>query len=385
VLHLIESLGRGGAETVLAATLREMERGRHASTVAYLGGVADLRETIESLGYPVIDLRLHRPDDPRGVARVRQILTTGAVDLVHAHLYFPGLHAKLAGWLTGVPVVCSLHNLMYEPEIRIDNARFTPWKQQVLRTGDRISDRLARPQLVAVSEAVRQSVVRRLGVDPSRVVTIPDGIDLKAFTPASADERAVARRQLCLAPDAEVVTIVGRLVTLKGHATLLEAVARLRTARSRVRLLVAGRGPLEADLRDRATRLGIADVVSFLGARGDVRCLLAASDVLAAPSLSEGFGLAVVEAMAAGLPCVAARTGGLAEIVDDGDSGFLVPPRDAASLGEALARLLSDVPLRRRLGERGRAVAEERYDVRTTARRLGELYASVLARGRLAA
>jgi glycosyltransferase involved in cell wall biosynthesis len=380
VLHLIESLGRGGAETVLAATLAEMDRDRHVSTVAYLGLASDLRETITALGCAVIDLGLRHPDDLRGMTRVRRLLGTARTDLVHAHLYYPGLYAKLAGWWTGVPVICSLHNLMYEPEIRVANPRFALWKQAALRFGDQLTDRLARPYLVAVSEAVRRSALARLGVDPARVVTIPDGIDTKAFTPASADERVAARRALGVPVDADVVTIVGRLVPLKGHVTLFEAVARLRAMSPRVRLLVAGRGPLEAELRSEAARLRVADLVSFLGARGDVRRVLAASDVLAAPSTSEGFGLAVVEAMAAGLPCVATRTGGLAEIVEDGASGFLVAPRDVAALAETLGRLLGDVGLRARLGERGRAVAEQRYDVRDTARRLEELYDTVLHR-----
>jgi glycosyltransferase involved in cell wall biosynthesis len=380
VLHLIESLGRGGAETVLAATLREMDRGRHTGVVAHLGGPADLRETIEGFGYEVIDLGLRRPDDPRGVARLRRLLLARGIALVHAHLYFPGLHAKLAGWWTRIPVVCSLHNLMYEPEIRIDNPRFAPWKQAALRVADRVTDRLARPQLVAVSGAVRTSVIARLGVDPARVTTIPDGVDTKAFTPASADERIAARRALGLPPDAAVVTIVGRLVPLKGHATLFDAVARLRVRHPGLRVLVVGHGVLEADLHTRAASLGVGDVVRFLGARGDVRGILAASDVLAAPSLSEGFGLAVVEAMAAGLPCVASRTGGLAEIVEDEASGFLVGPRDPGDLAHALGRLLGDAELRERCGARGRAIAEARYDVRGTTGRLEDLYATVLAR-----
>ncbi|MBM4434764.1 MAG: glycosyltransferase [Chloroflexi bacterium] len=380
ILHLIESLGRGGAETVLAATLREMEPTRHTGVVAYLGGPADLRETIEELGYEVIDLGLRRPADPRGVARVRRLLVSRGIALVHAHLYFPGLHAKLAGWRTRVPVVCSLHNLMYEPEIRIANPRFAPWKQVPLRIGDRVTDRLVRPELIAVSEAVRRSAIARLGVDPARVVTIPDGVDTKALTPASPDERAAARRELGLPRDASVVAVVGRLVPLKGHATLLDAVARLRGASPALRLLVAGGGALEPELRALAARLGVGDVVRFLGPRGDVRGIHAASDVLAAPSLSEGFGLAVVEAMAAGLPCVASRTGGLAEIVEDGATGFLVMPRDPADLADALRRLLGDAELRHRFGDRARAVAQARYDVRDSAGRLEDLYAAVLAR-----
>jgi glycosyltransferase involved in cell wall biosynthesis len=145
-----------------------------------------------------------------------------------------------------------------------------------------------------------------------------------------------------------------------------------------VQVLVVGRGPLESELRREAVRFGVADLVRFLGARGDVRRVLAASDVLAAPSLSEGFGLAVVEAMASGLPCVATRTGGLAEIVEDGVSGFLVPPRDVAALADTVECLLGDRALRARFGERARAVAERRYDVRDTARRLEELYDAVL-------
>jgi glycosyltransferase involved in cell wall biosynthesis len=146
-------------------------------------------------------------------------------------------------------------------------------------------------------------------------------------------------------------------------------------------LLLVGGGPHRDELGRLAETHGVAGAVRFLGTgTALVERTMAAADVLVAPSLSEGFGLVALEAMAMERPCVASRTGGLAEIIEDGASGLLVPPADAQALAAAILRLARDPELRVRMGRRGRAIAESRFDIRDTARRFGALYADVVAR-----
>jgi len=380
VLHVIETLGLGGAERLLALTVRELKRSTHTSVVAHvLDRPRDWREQIENDGTPVESLMLASPWAlPQTVAGVRRLIRRWRVDLVHSHLYFPNLAAQVAGWREGVPVVSSLHNLELEPEILQDNLRFTCRKQWALQQVARIGVRVGRPTLIAVSDAVRQSALRQLGVAPETIVTIHSGIDPDAFVPPAAS--ASLRDRLGLSPSTLVLVIVGRLVPLKGHRYLLEALPALRAVVPDATLLVVGDGAERELLAALATSLGLAGAVRFLGAGRDlVDHALEAADIVVAPSLSEGFGLAVLEAMAMSRPCVASRTGGLPEIVEHEGSGLLVPPGDAGALAAALLRLARDPSLRRRMGRRGRAIVEERFDIRETARRLAALYDDVHA------
>src|SRR5947207_77112 len=175
VLHVIESLGLGGAERLLALTVREMKRSQYESVVCHLSDRAvDWRETIEDEGVPVESLSLRSMYAFRAaVAGIRQLVWRWRIDLVHSHLYFPGLYAQLAAWREGLPIASSMHNLELEPDHLRDNPALTPAKQRALRLASRVAVRLARPTLVAVPGAVRASVIRQLGVAPGTVVTIP--------------------------------------------------------------------------------------------------------------------------------------------------------------------------------------------------------------------
>lgn len=383
VLHVIETLGLGGAERLLALTVRELKRTVHTSVVAHLmDEPRDWRPRIEHDGVAVESVALPSPYSAvRAVAGIQRLVNRWRVDLIHSHLYFPNLYAQLAGWRAGVPVISSLHNLELEPEVRLENPRFTDGKQRALGMTARAVVRLTRPTLVAVSEVVRESTLRRLGAAPASVVTIHNGIDIDAVVFAS--DRRLARRELGLPESALVLVSVGRLVALKGHRYLIEALTVIRRERPDAVLLIVGSGPLREGLGRLAEKHDVAGAVRFLGTGIELaERATAASDVLVAPSLSEGFGLVVLEAMAMGRACVAARTGGLAEIVEDEGSGLLVPPADADALAGAILHLAAAPALRERMGRRGRAIAESRFGIRDSARRIAQLYEDILARHR---
>lgn len=380
VLHVIETLGMGGAERLLALAVRELKRTSHTNVVAHLlDEPREWRTQIEDDGIPVESLALASPFSAAvAVAGIRRLVRRWRIDIVHTHLYFPNLYGQIAGWREGVPVVSSLHNLELEPAVLRDNARFTPGKQRLFRAVARVAIRVTRPTLVAVSDAVRASAMRQLGVAADSVVTIHNGIDPDAVP---APDRTAARARLGVPADAHVLTTVGRLVPLKGVRYLLEALPVVRAAAPQTVLLVVGAGPSRDALEAIARAQGVADAVRFLGAGvGLSEWALEAADIFVAPSLSEGFGLTVLEAMAMARPCVASRTGGLPEIVEQEGSGLLVPPAEAPALAAALVRLTNELATRERFGRRGRDIVVARFDIADTARSLGMLYEDLARR-----
>jgi glycosyltransferase involved in cell wall biosynthesis len=212
---------------------------------------------------------------------------------------------------------------------------------------------------------------------PGQHTFIYNGIDPEAFAGGGVD-RAAVRREMGVDPEAFLVVSVGRLVPVKGHAHLIDALPEVLRRRPDAAVLIVGDGPLRNDLEGRARSLGVGDRVRFSGHLGDVASVLGAADLFALPSLNEGLGLALVEAMATGLAAVASRVGGVPEVVVDGETGLLTPPRDAGALAGAVLRLMEDAGERRRMGEAGRARVRQHFSIERTVRETERLYEELL-------
>jgi glycosyltransferase involved in cell wall biosynthesis len=246
-----------------------------------------------------------------------------------------------------------------------------------------VADRLLRgltDAAIAVSHSTRDFLVNERSVPAERVRVIWNGAPLEEFAPVPRERALAVRRGLSLPDDALVVGTVGRLSAQKGHRFLLDATATLLPRRPEARLLIAGDGDLFEDLRGQAARLGISDRVVFAGHRTDVADVLGALDVFCISSLYEGTPLALFEAMAAGKPVVSTSVDGCREVLEDGVSGLLVPPADAAALAAALDRAAADPDLRAALGRRA-LEASRRYDVRACVDAMQALYDELLAGG----
>jgi glycosyltransferase involved in cell wall biosynthesis len=199
--------------------------------------------------------------------------------------------------------------------------------------------------------------VRDNGFDAKRIVSVPTGIDTTRFVPG---DRAEARARLGLPSAAAIVGIVATLRSWKGHVYLLDAFAGL--GRDDARLVIVGDGPQREAIANRIAELGLGDRVTMPGNQNDVLPWLQSFDVFALPSYAnEGVPQAILQAMLCGLPVVTTDVGSIGEAIVDGDTGLVVPPKQAAPLAEALVRLLDDAGLRSRLGTRARAVATERF------------------------
>lgn len=293
-------------------------------------------------------LPLSLPGAPGGAEMLRAGAAAGRwarerrAVLLHGHgLRWTPLFAA-ASVAAGLPLVITLHNLV--PRLSLPLGILL-----------RAAFRRAR-FVIAVSQAVADSARTVVG-DPGRLVVIPNGVDMARFAEKTLPAQNAARVALSLDLDAPVAVCVARLSPEKEVGTFLEAAALTLTRMPEARFLVAGDGPLRAALDHQVRILGLQKKARLLGMREDVPLLLAASDVLCLPSREEGLGIAALEAMAAGLPVVATRVGGLPEVVAEGETGLLVPARDPAALAAALESLLTNPTRARALGTAGRARA----------------------------
>ena len=269
-------------------------------------------------------------------------------DIVHAHGLRAAWVAALACRRRPFPLIWTAHNAVAPGLAARLAVSFVGWHCQ---------------KIAAVSQSVADSILA-CGVSPAKLQVIPNGVDTSRF--ASADtHRAAARASFSLPETAFVVVSAARLSPEKGIDVLLEA-ARLR---KQMTFLIAGDGPQRADLaRDLPLN------VTLLGPLADIRPLLAAADIFAMPSRREGQGIAALEAMAAGVPLVASRVGGLAEMLADGETGLLVSPGDPDALAAAFSRLQSDGRLRGNLAESALALVQSRYSLQTMLDTLTMLY-----------
>jgi len=367
VLYLIVDLTVGGAEDHLLSLARNLDRARFLPVVCCIGRKGTIGAEIEAAGVRVEELgKLRKGGFNREIVPLlRALIRRERIDLVHAHMYHANLYGRLAAFREGVPAVISVHNTYVRPKIlrRVLNrwlARRTPF-------------------ILAGSEAIRDDIARYDRVPPGKIRVVPYGVDVEKFD--SVLSREEARGKLGLPGDRFLVGTVGRLEEQKGQKYLIDAAGRLSRDGRKVTLLIVGSGREEDRLRDQAVREGIGDAVLFLGTRRDLPELFRAMDVFAFPSLWEGFPIALLSAMAAGLPVIVTPVGGVPEVVKDGVNGLIVPAGDPAALAEAIWNAHENPVGASVLGRAAAATIRDRYSHRTTARRIMEVYDQVLGPG----
>lgn len=336
IVHTEASLGWGGQELRILSEASGMRSRGHEVTLL-CPAQARIFEAARRRGLPVAALPLGRKR-PGGVVALARWLGQHQVDVINTH-------SSTDTWLAALacatrrpapPIVRTRHISAPLP----DNSA-TRWLY-----------RRATAHVVTTGEALRRELIERNGLPAQRVTSIPTGIDTGLFSPG---DRAAARARLGLAAQQRaIVGIVATLRSWKGHRYLLEAFAALDLAHKL--LLIVGDGPQRAALEQQARTLGLGDNVLFAGNQEDVLPWLQALDVFALPSYAnEGVPQALLQAMLCGLACVTTPVGSIGEAALDGTTALIAAPQDVDSLRAALARLLADPPLRRRLGDAARA------------------------------
>ncbi|HEX6201450.1 MAG TPA: glycosyltransferase family 4 protein [Thermoanaerobaculia bacterium] len=373
VLHLIDSLGRGGSERSLAELLPCLAaQGIAGSVLVLVERRAALVEPLVAAGFSVERLPGRRL--PGRVAALRRRLRAERPDLLHTSLFASDLVGRLAAAGTGVPVLSSVVQTSYDAD-RWRALRLGMLKRRLVRAVDGWTARHLAAHLHAVSGPVAQHAVEHLGVAAERVTVVDRGRDSRRLGEPGRQRRERVRRALGLPLDAPLVLNVGRRDPAKGQQHLVVAAADLARRRPDLVVLVAGRSGPATPFLDRLRRdFGLEGVVRFLDHRDDLPDLLAAADVLAVTSSVEGMPGAVLEAMALGVPVVAFDIPTVAEVVEADDSALLVPPGEPAALAAAIERVLADPELAARLGRRGRELFAARFTLAASARGMTALY-----------
>lgn len=353
ILHLIETGGPGGAEQMLLRLADEYGR-RGFSQLVCLRKEGWLAGEVRRRGLPLEIRPLGRLPDLGWLRELRQIAVTYGVTAIHAHEFAMNVRGALLGRLLGIPAVATVHGKGYYGD--------TPARRLAYRAASRMTN------LVAVSEDIRNHLVSGVGVPPQRVSVIPNGVDAERFR-FDTEKRRSMRSCLRISDDCLLLGTVGSYYPVKGHRFLIDAMKHLTAIVPRIKLVMAGQGPLEDELRHQAADSGVGEQVRIVGYIEDTPALLSALDIFVMPSLSEGQPLALLEAAVNGRCIVATAVGGIPEIVVNGESGALVPPGDATALAVALARLATAPETRCLLAGNAAKTVLERYSMQRTADR----------------
>ena len=353
VVHIIKATRISGAERHLLILLPALKaRGIDVHLILLedpAHPVDDMAHQLTEADVPVWRIPIYRHNDVQVIGRIRHVLRTLHPDIVHTHLIHADLYGTAAARLSRVrTVISSRHN--------DDNFR----RLLPVRTFHRLLW-LMTDAGIAISQAIARFCIEVEGAPARKITTIYYGLPLNIVDRKQA--RSALRDELKLSSDTTLVGMVCRLIEQKGVIYGLRAFARIEPQFPAAHLVIAGDGPRRSALESEAKTLGLADRVHFLGWRSDTPTVMAALDLLLMPSLWEGFGLVLLEAMAQTVPIIGSDVSAIPEVVLEGETGRLVPPRDTGALATALAELLSDEAGRRHMGLMGQERVETTFSV----------------------
>ena len=360
VFHIITTINRGGAENHLKDLIADQIRqGGIDVSCAYLKGDAYWAEALTGMGCQVHALEMGRYGQLAPAWRLRKLIKAFAPDVVHAHLAPAELYTRLALLGdTSTPLVISRHN----------HNRFYGG-------------------FIGISESVMRHFSKSIPEIADRFEVVPYGINAEPVASVSRSQALQLRNEWGIGADTVLLGTVARLVPVKALHTLLEGYARLRVQSSSldIKLVLVGAGPLEADLKARAVSLGLGDSVVWAGFRQDIPIVMNAIDVFVLTSLSEGFGLVLLEAMSASKPVISTNVSALPETVIEGETGLMVPPENTAALASAIQVLVQDAGMRERFGKAGFERAVSNFSLDAMFKKTVKIYEQVLQQRKIQA
>ncbi|MFH1996406.1 MAG: glycosyltransferase family 4 protein [Candidatus Omnitrophota bacterium] len=363
ILFFTTHLNYGGIANYVVEMASSLVKKGLAITVASSGGDLEGSYASDRLKYARIDIRTKFEFGPKvmmAVPKLSRMITDGAVDIVHAHTRVTQVAACFATLRTGVPSVSTCHGYF---KTRLGRRIFGCWGKKV----------------VAISGPVRDHLVNDLKVDERSIALIHTGINIDKFSMRPPDEELASLRKTHRFGDGPVIGTIGRMSPVKGHEFFVRAFQHVLKKRPDAMGVIVGDGPDKAMLARLIETLEIGDSFRLVEPTTDTVKYYSAFDIFVLPSVSEGLGLSLLEAMAAGTPCVASNVGGVKDIINDTGSGLLVPPEDPGSLSEAIVTMLDDDSLRKRVREGARARVEEKFSIQHAAEKMRSMYEEVAA------
>ncbi len=351
ILHLIDSGGPGGAETVCLNLITGLDPAGWDHHVVV--PVRDwLHAALADRGIPSTVIGSEGSFDFRYLAEIVRLIRERRIDLVQTHLFTTAVYASVAGRISGVPVVSTIHGIVDTgPPNRKRDFKF------------RLLDS-ERNRIVLVSSLLKESIATQGHLRDEITRVVPNGIDVSEFRPAPDTS---FRRELGIPSDGVLIGALGNVRVPKDYANLLEAAAILKSLSPAYRIVIIGdtdgMPELYRQLVEKHAELGLGDVVRFAGFRSDTPRLLNNLDIFVMSSEKEGLPLAMLQAMATGVPVVATRCGGPQEVIVEGENGLLVDTHAPADLANALHTLAADPFMADKFRAAGRRTIEERFTI----------------------
>lgn len=377
VAQIVSGMGSGGGvERVSYELALHLDPCRYRVVVCCLYNRGELGESLAEQGIPIFVFNGRSSINPlfllqnlNTIRQLKDLLCREGVQIAHTHEFFSGTLGRVAARLANVPVtVLMVHNK-------------DRWKGATHILVDRVLAHWT-DVIVANSHSVKEFTTQYEGLSAEKFAVIHNGIDVGRFIP-NQKKRLATRTELGLKPDTPTLAIVGRLTMQKGHHYLIEALSAIRAQFPDLRLLIVGDdNPFDVSTKEaifrRVENLKLTENVIFLGQRQDVPDILNATDIFVLPSLWEGFGLAIAEAMAAGKPVVATKVDGIPEVVENGVTGILVPSKSPEAVADAIIYLLNNREKAEVMGKLGRERVQRFFAIDKMVGKWDELYQSLI-------
>jgi glycosyltransferase involved in cell wall biosynthesis len=331
------------------------------------------KQGIEIINVPSLVRRISPVNDLRALFVLSRHIRKIEPHIVHTHTSKAGILGRLAAWLSRVPIV------IHTPHGHVFYGHFGRFLSKLFLQMEKLLGRITHHHIALTPEECNDYLSLRVS-KPNNTTVIHSGVDVHRFI-EGAKQRTEKREELGIPPDSLIIGYVGWLIPIKGVTYLVSAMAKVLEKHPESMLVLVGKGDEkgeeEVKLSKQVENLGIVDNVRFLGWRQDVNEIMGCFDIFVLPSLNEGMGRVLVEAMSACLPIVASRVGGIPDLVKDGKNGLLVPPADASALEKAISALLVDKKKRKRMGAAGKKMCRP-YSVEAMVEQIDDLYRELL-------
>jgi glycosyltransferase involved in cell wall biosynthesis len=363
IIYVIDQLGKGGTERQLYEFVKGLNQARFEPMVVSLSEGGYWGEQMRKLGVRVIELRRKRSFELARLIKLIALLKSERPEIVHTMLFASNTYGRIAARLAGVPRVIA------------SERSHEVWKNKLYANIDRLLAPIT-DCVISNSVANRDYLVRRATLPPEKAVVVHNGIDASSYH--DARDGASLRKEFAIGPEDCVVGMVANLIDYKNHAMLFEAMALVAAAFPRVKLLLAGDGAMRQPLQRHAERMGISRNLVLAGLRDDVPALLHLMQIFVLTSRFEGLSNAIMEAMAAGLPCVVTDVGGNRELVVEGETGFLVRLNDAPALAKKILFLLQHPDEAQAMGRRGAERIRNEFALEKMVTALERIYEKLL-------
>jgi glycosyltransferase involved in cell wall biosynthesis len=384
ILHIITRLDRGGSAQNTLLTCQELSRKYDVVLAHGLSLESRMtaweRQSVErqiaaasehglrDITIPSLVRRVDPVRDIRAFLALWALIRKEKPTIVHTHTYKAGILGCWAAKLAGVPII------IHTPHGHIFFGHFSPLATRFFMMIERLTAAMV-DRLVALTEGERSDYIAFSVANPKKITTIHSGVNVDQFMKVKRNGRE-KKLSLGLNTNGLVVGTIGWLLPIKGPMYLLKAMAEVWQYHPDIQLIYVGKGDLEEKVKEEAYRAGVSDMVKFLGWRDDIPEIMQILDIFVLPSLNEGMGRVLVEAMASGKPIVASNVGGIPDLVKHGHNGFLVGPGNVNGLSLAIKELIEDEQLRLKMGAKGKSMAPH-FRVEKMVEKIDALYSSL--------